>query len=173
MNGSRASAMVATMATIAQAWAVDEQPVTRAEFERLRADNDHLQLAIDQLRKNAAAGSGTEVVSREEFLVVKDAVDAERTGATKFLLTGYASGTFASRPEESPAFATAFNPILLWRMDDRLSFAGELEFERADNATTINLEYAHINYHLGDLVTLSAHRGNPGAHLSHLARDRS
>ncbi|MBA3708073.1 MAG: hypothetical protein H0W83_04520 [Planctomycetes bacterium] len=145
MRGSCASAILLGLALVWRADAAEPAPVTRAEFDRLRADNDLLRSEVKQMAERRSNADG-------------EAAPAPRPGSTVFLFSGYAAGTFASRSGETPSFSTAFNPILLWRIDDSLSFAAELEVEREDDLTTVGLEYATIDYRAGDWVVFSAGR---------------
>ena len=78
-------------------------------------------------------------------------------GSTKTLLTGYGSAGFISQDNGGDKkFGATFNPIFLWKLNDRLLFEGELEAELEGSETSIALEMAHVSYVLNDYVTIGA-----------------
>ena len=96
---------------------------------------------------------------------LESATDDLRTGTTDFLVTGYATSGFTSNEDGTSSFDASFNPIFLWKLSDRLSFSGELEFElgESDNSVTgssdnteVNLEFMEISYVINDYLTFRA-----------------
>jgi len=78
-------------------------------------------------------------------------------GTTRFLLTGYGFAGFATQPDGDDAtFGAGFDPILLWKLTDKLFFEGELELELDDEGTGVGLEYAHGVFVVHDLLTIGA-----------------
>ena len=62
------------------------------------------------------------------------------------LLTGYGAAGFSAQ----------FNPILLWKLSDKLFFEGEVELELEEHATNTKLELASMYYVANDYLTLGA-----------------
>ena len=78
-------------------------------------------------------------------------------GSTKTLLTGYGSAGFISQDHGGDRkFSATFNPIFLWKLNDRLLFEGELEAELEGSDTSLALEMAQISYIVNDYVTFGA-----------------
>ena len=77
-------------------------------------------------------------------------------GEKRFVLTGYASGTFEyDRNSSTNTFGAGFNPIFLYRLSDWMSFEGELETKLpSDGETEVNLEYAQSDIFLNDHLQL-------------------
>lgn len=77
-------------------------------------------------------------------------------GQNRFVLTGYAAGTFEyDRNTNTNTFAAGFNPIILYRLSDRIAFESELEVELPSDAeTVVNLEYAQSDVFLNDHLQL-------------------
>lgn len=78
-------------------------------------------------------------------------------GQHRFVVTGYATGTFEyDRNNSNNTFAAGFNPIILYRLSDWISFEGELEIKLPSDAETeVNLEYAHSDVFLNDHMQLA------------------
>lgn len=78
-------------------------------------------------------------------------------GSTRFLLTGYGSaGLIYQDHGGARQFSATFNPIFLWKLNDRLLFEGELEAELEGHETSVALELAQISYVVNDYVTVGA-----------------
>ncbi len=78
-------------------------------------------------------------------------------GSTKMLLTGYGSAGFIAQDHGgSTLFNATFNPIFLWKINDRLLFESELEAQLEGHDTTLALEIAQLSYLLNDYMTLGA-----------------
>jgi hypothetical protein len=91
-----------------------------------------------------------------------DKILKTETGEHRFLLTGYGFGNYVYRSpngnqnEETNTFQAGFNPIFLYRLNDRIFFEGELEFELKGSETEVSVEYAQANLFLNDYMTLAA-----------------
>lgn len=48
------------------------------------------------------------------------------TGRSNFLVTGYAFAGFTDSREKTGSFGSGFNPVFLWKVNDRLFFEAEL-----------------------------------------------
>ena len=76
-------------------------------------------------------------------------------GSTRFLLTGYGTADYVDQSRDGDKrFGAAFNPILLWKLSDKLLFEGELELELEGSETSAALEIAQVSYVASDYVTL-------------------
>lgn len=136
--------------------------VTREEYEKVLKELEAIKAKLkpdDESR--AAAAKETEETQDEvdkELRAIKSLAATAQPGTTKPLITGWADAGFADRKGESSSFSASFNPILLWKLDDRLFFEGELELEFEGNETEIDLEYANLSYIANDYLTLKAGR---------------
>jgi hypothetical protein len=75
-------------------------------------------------------------------------------GRTNFLIGGYGFMNFESEEGTPSNFESGFNPIFLWKLNDKVFFEGEVEFELEDGSTAVGLEYAQMFYVLNDYVTI-------------------
>ncbi len=75
---------------------------------------------------------------------------------TQFLLGGYGFVNFENEDGSPSNFESGFNPIFLWKLNDRVFFESEVEFELEDGGTAVALEYAQLFYVLNDYVTFGA-----------------
>src|SRR5450631_998225 len=159
----------------------------KAEHEAMKQELDALKTAVRQMANGAVAAApaegpstakkatakstseGKNVVSeattqtdvgalQEEVDNLKSEVKGLIPGSTKFLLSGYGTGSFIAKSGEDPFFDATFNAFLLWKLTDRLFFEGEVEFEFEDGNTTTNLEIAQASYLLNDYMTIGVGR---------------
>jgi hypothetical protein len=72
-----------------------------------------------------------------------------------FVLSGYGTAGWIDDRAASNGFFTNVNPILLFRMTDRLFAESEIEFEFDDGATNAVLEYASVHYLANDRLTIT------------------
>lgn len=148
--------------------------VTQAEYDKLKAEHEELKQEVAQIKaqlglpgaapagKAGEAGAGSapttgllpELAADVADLKVK--VNETQPGTTQFLLAGYGSTTLTVQQHQDPFFTATLNPILLWKVSDRLLFEGELEMELEDGATTTALEMAQMSYIISDHFTLGA-----------------
>ncbi len=159
-----------------------DAPVSREEFEKMQKDMAALRQEIATLKKTkpdlssqvssgaslgSAPASGAKGSSAKldtpalsalsrEIKAVREMAEENRAGETKFVVTGGASTVFTAPSHGTSKFDATFSPILLWHINDRLLFEGEVEYELDDtnNSTKTNLEYAHLSYLLNDNVTI-------------------
>ena len=161
--------------------------VSRAEYDKLKAEHEAMKNELDALKttvrqmangavpaapaegptktapegKQVAGGTSPAAATddlRQEVETLKAQVKETFPGSTKFLLAGYGTAGFTARSGEDPFFDAAFNAIFLWKFTDRLFFEGELEFEFEDGSTTTNLEIAQASYLLNDYMTIGVGR---------------
>ena len=107
----------------------------------------------------SSGGDGDAIADLEaQIKQLKSRMDANESGSNKFLLTGYATADYTVRQGQNRVFGASFNPIFLWKINDKLLFMAEPEFELNEETreTGVNLEFANLVYFLNDYVTLSA-----------------
>jgi len=139
--------------------------VTREEYGKVVKELDAIkkklgiveEQATTQQKDNEQAFNDTE----KELKAIKSLATTAQPGTTKPLITGYAFAGYTDRKGEKGTFDAGFNPIFLWKLNDRLFFEGELELELGRNAdgegeTELDLEYANLSYIANDYLTLKA-----------------
>jgi len=84
-------------------------------------------------------------------------------GDTKLLIAGDAAVGYVDPEDGSSTFTAEFNPMLLWQLNERLFFEGELELalEGPDlngegSETEAELDLAYLSYTLNDYALVSA-----------------
>jgi hypothetical protein len=124
-----------------------EMKAFKAKFEESRAkaltqqaDTDQ---ALDQLTKD----------TRDAKALAKEALP----GTSKLLLTGYGTAGFNSQERGGDRkFYATFNPLLVWKLSDKLLFEGEFEAQLEGGGTSLALEMAQLSYVANDYVTIGA-----------------
>lgn len=139
----------------------------------LNTDDEKLKLELEDLkalvRKNSDSSAAQLQETKEtiddldrELLDVKKMAKESYPGTTKMLIGGYGTAGFHGPREEGSdfhnAFSAAFNPLMLWKISDRILFEGEIELQLEGSETTVNLEVAQVSYLLNDYMTLGAGR---------------
>ena len=124
-----------------------EMKAFKAKFEesqkKIITQQAETDQSLDELDKGVKAAKQ---MAKESF-----------PGSTKTLLTGYGSAGFILQDHGGEKkFGATFNPIFLWKLNDRLLFEGELEAELEGRDTHIALELAQISYVLNDYMTIGA-----------------
>ena len=157
------TALLGMLALQSAAAAQQENYVTRTEFEKLQAAYDKLAQELHALKDPAQAAAADEKEKELEDIqtqldALRKTVDVAKPGSTDFVLTGYGAAGFVKRKDEPSTFSTTFNPIFLWKIDQRTFFEGELEFEAEDGEFKAKLEYAELTYLVNDYVTIGAGR---------------
>jgi hypothetical protein len=134
--------------------------VTREEYEKLKKDLEALKASQDnQDKKKKDQDLQAQIDELEkELKAVKEKAEVGKPGETKFVITGYGFAGFTLRDREPSTFSAGMSPIFLWRPSERILFEAEVELGLEGRDTTINLEYADINYVLADEVILRAGR---------------
>lgn len=61
-----------------------------------------------------------------------------------FLVSGYGFVNAVDSDEHNSSFTAGFNPIFLWKAENKLLFEAELEFELENGATEVVLEYGQV-----------------------------
>ncbi len=109
-------------------------------------------------------------VSRQEYDALKQEMTATRRiaegsglGDTKLLVTGSAAAGFVKAEDQPSTFTAEFAPMLLWQLNERLFFEGELgltltgpEANGEGSATDVELDLAYLTYLLHDYALVGA-----------------
>ena len=141
--------------------------ISRAEFLAMRREMSEMRSEISALKAEKAAregggapamraGSSTLAALNARINEVAKMADLSKSGETKALITGSGSTTFSTASHDKSNFSATFAPVLLWHLNDRLHFEGEVEFQLEGTDTGLNLEYAQLTYSLNDYMTLGA-----------------
>lgn len=90
------------------------------------------------------------------LLTVPAQAQTEEGGSDNaFLVTGYGFATFTSTDGRgNGTFSLGFSPIFLYKVSDRFLFEAELELEYEDQETEVGLEYAQIDWLIGNNAML-------------------
>ncbi len=136
---------------------LDEHQKLLEEMKEMKAFKAQV---LESMKKPAASQAETDQALADlekEIKATKQMAKESFPGTSKFLLTGYGSAGFIdqNRGGDKKFYAT-FNPIFLWKMNDRLLFEGELEAELEGHETSLALEMAQISYLLNDYMTVGA-----------------
>ena len=87
--------------------------------------------------------------------LIKEQVQSQVAGNSKFMLTGYGSSGIQFTNSES-SFGASVSPIFLWKPDKRILFAAELETGLEGTETMIELEYGYASIFLNKYITVRA-----------------
>lgn len=136
--------------------------VTREEYDKVVKELDTIKKRLGIVEEQKATTEKESEQTMDEFdkelKSIKSLATKAQTGTTKPLITGWADVGFADRKGGDSTFSASFNPILLWKLSDRLFFEGEVELELEGNETEIDLEYANLSYIVNDYLTLKGGR---------------
>ena len=166
--GVFALAIAGAGTAIGQETNAPDKYVTRAEYEKVLKELDSIKSMLKANDEKKAAETRENEQTFEEYdkqlKSIKSLATTAQPGTTKQLLTGWAAAGFEDRKGENSTFTATFDPILLWKLSDRLFFEGELEFglnrnpDTGAGETQVNLEYANLSYIANDYLTLKAGR---------------
>lgn len=139
----------------------DAAPVSRAEYERLKAEVDSLAKQLPPLANGSDAGhpAGDDTSSdlRRDVEELKARVKDSNAGSTEFLFSGFAVATLEDQQHSNNNFSGAFYPTMTWKLSDRLFFEAQAELSAGEGTgSAASLVYAQISYLLNDYVTLGA-----------------
>jgi hypothetical protein len=114
------------------------------EMQELRAKQEQQQSA-----------SGEDIDSLEKRLAeLQGQASGSKPGKRRFMVTGFAFGSFENVRGADSTFNAGFNPIFLYSPSDRVLVEGQAEFELEDSETVTKLEYIQLSYLLNDHMTL-------------------
>ena len=132
-----------------------------------REDYDKLKTRLDRVEQQMAEQKKQPAITQEDVDKIVEEVEKDiktnrdmtkdlSLGSTNFFLTGYGAAGYTDRRKENSNFSASFNPIFLWKLNDRLFFEGELELELEGGQTSTKLEYANMSYVLNDYMIVGA-----------------
>jgi len=144
-----------------------ELQTLKAQLERDRLQMEQDRQRIEQLeRQFESVEVKSEAKSKElEEKITKQALSQPSfgqyldrfAGEHRLSIVGYGFGTFAWQERANTnTFMAGFEPIFLYRLSDRLLFEGDVEFKLEDAETSVDLEYAQVDYLLNDYMTVVA-----------------
>ena len=163
----------AAAAKPAQAAAEPKGTVENGKIAGMEKDNLKLREEVDNLKATLQQNSDSAATQLQETREAIDDLQRETViaktmakeayfGTTSMLIGGYGTANFIDQQEDGKdlhkAFSAAFNPLMLWKINDRIFFEGEIELELEGTNTTLNLEVAQVSYLLNDYMTLGAGR---------------
>ncbi len=131
----------------------DDKYVSRAEYDKLKQELESIKALVQ--RSGVEAARPVDAIDKDLGEVKKMAKDAF-PGSTKMTIVGFGTAGYSSRRGENGSFNGAFNPLMLWKVNDRLLFEGEMELELDGAETSTALEVAQMSYLLNDYITLGA-----------------
>jgi hypothetical protein len=155
----------------------DDRYVTREEYEkvlkRLDAVTGELEAVKSQQLKSQQgaainvnpttkdADAAVEEV-RQTVREIQDQLRALGPGTHSFLVTGFGFAGFEDHRGSASTFTAGVNPILLWKIGERLFFETEFEVELASDegasSTEFNLETVNLNYLVSDHLLIGGGR---------------
>jgi hypothetical protein len=144
-----------------------ELETLKVQLERDRRQMEQDRQRIEQLEHQV---QNVEVKSAEkskelEEKITKQALDQPTfghfldrfAGEHRLSIVGYGFSTFEWRQRANTnTFSAGLEPIFLYRLSDRLLFEGDLELKLENSETSVNLEYAQVDYLLNDYLTVVA-----------------
>ncbi len=89
----------------------------------------------------------------EELDALRAQLDVDKSGTTKFMISGSAVMFYGDPPDSDSSFAAEFAPVFLWKISDKLFYEGQLEFGLGG---VTEFEYSQVSYLASDWLTLSA-----------------
>ncbi|MBI3795789.1 MAG: hypothetical protein HY268_02330 [Deltaproteobacteria bacterium] len=139
----------------------------KAQLERDRTQMEQDRQRIEQLERQFQS---VETKSEEknkalEEKITKQALDQPTfgqyldrfAGEHRLSIAGYGfSGFDWQERANTNTFSAGFEPIFLYRLSDRLLFEGDLELKLEDTETSVDLEYAQVDYIVNDYLTVVA-----------------
>jgi len=139
----------------------DPRYVTRDEYDKVvkRLDTVTSELEAVKSRQSmpAASARDTDAALEEVRGTVRDIQDQLRAvepGTHQFLVTGYGFAMFEDHRGSPSTFSAGVNPLILWKLNDRLLFETEFEVELKSKddggGTDFNMEIANLSYLVND-----------------------
>jgi phosphate-selective porin O/P len=139
----------------------------KVQLERDRTQMEQDRQRIEQLeRQVGSVEAKSEQKSKElEEKIAKQTLEQPSfgqyldrfAGEHRLSIVGYGFGTFDWQERANTnTFSAGFEPIFLYRLSDRLLFEGDLELKLEDTETSVDLEYAQVDYLVNDYLTVVA-----------------
>lgn len=140
--------------------------VSRQEYEALKKELDDVKGRLSAREK---APESQEQIQQEigrlnkEVARARQIAEGSGLGDTRLLITGSAAAGYFDPEDESSTFTAEFNPMLLWQLNERLFFEGELELglegpelNGEGSETEAELDLAYLSYLINDYAAVSA-----------------
>ena len=137
-------------------------PVSREDYDKLQARLERVEQQLAEKGKQPAFTQ--EDVDRiveeveKDIKTNRDTTNALSLGAHQFLVTGYGFAQFEDHHGSTSTFSTGVNPLILWKLNDRLIFETEFEIQfnsKADGGgVDFALEIANLSYAVNDHLIL-------------------
>jgi hypothetical protein len=123
----------------------------QARLAKVEQEMKEMRAKAEEQQKAA----GEDIDSLEKRLAELQATaSANSLGKRRFMMTGFAFGSFENVRHSDSTFSAGFNPIFLWTPMERLLVEAQAEFELEDVATVTKLEYVQLSYILNDYMTV-------------------
>jgi hypothetical protein len=146
--------------------ALAQQPTAPPKTqEEINKRVEQLEKQVSDLKKAQQPAAGkeksdesTERLDEQEKQIadLTRKLDEIKPGTEKFMLSGFLWSGFTLPRHGTSSFDAAFKPVFMWKITDELLVAASSEFEIADNATEVNIEYANLNWMVNDNLILRA-----------------
>src|SRR5205823_1874063 len=115
----------------------DSSYVTRDEYEKVLKRLDTLTSELEKVKNQqqtlpTASAKDTDAALEEVRGTVRDIQDQLKSvtpGTHQFLVTGFGFFGFEDHRGSSSSFTAGVNPLILWKIGDRLIFETEFEVE--------------------------------------------
>jgi hypothetical protein len=139
--------------------------VTREEYERVLKRLDTVTTDLEKVKAqqaipNASAKDTDEALEEVRGTVrdIQDQLKSVTPGTHQFLVTGFGFFGFEDHRGSASSFTAGVNPLILWKIGDRLIFETEFEVELAPKeeggGTEFNMEIADLSYIVNDHLIL-------------------
>lgn len=96
------------------------------------------------------------IVPVQALAQTRDVQSTSFTDSHTFFLTGYGFTNVVKPENSSSDLGVGFNPLVLWKLQDKALFEAEAEIELVNSSTEITLEYAQLLYFANRFVTFGA-----------------
>jgi len=93
---------------------------------------------------------------KQEIEQLKNQINTNKPGVSRFLLRGYAHSGLQITDEEFSFVGGSFNPLFIYKQSDRLLFESEWELELAGGEIELGVEYANMSYLVSKTLTFRA-----------------
>src|SRR5258706_14840687 len=146
----------------------DPKYVTREEYEKVAHRLDTVTSELEQVKNRQAAtvnasAKDTDAALEEVRQTVHDIQDQLRgvqPGTHQFLVTGFGFAMFEDHRGSPSTFSAGVNPLILWKLGDRLifetEFEGQLNSKADGGGTDFNMEIANLSYLVNDNLIIGA-----------------
>ena len=135
--------------------------VTREEYEKVVKRLDGVTSELEKVKAQqalppASAKDTDEALEEVRNTVhdIQDQLKGMEAGTHQFLVTGYGFAQFEDHHGSNSTFSAGVNPLILWKIGDRLIFETEFEVEfksKSDGGgTDFNMEIANLSYLVND-----------------------